>query len=287
MHSVNCWKPSKYFSTLGNQQPSQMSNQLEGPTTRTVLNLDNLGQTETAFLKGCIFGDGWLGLQRKKFVHLRIGHSDKQYEWLKWKADKINSILGIEKRVLGPYNVKDSKGGQHKHYLYCVDNHKLFSPWFDKWYTENPKKKTIKRVTPDFLEGLDLQALAILWCDDGSLWHSKRYKKHTLKNDENREYEYVETGGSIATCSFTTEENLMIIDWIESLTGVKPKLTKSKQYEIIRFNKKELLEFIPQISDYVPSCMSYKTNLSTCNKSNGKSPTSAEHPNQLELKVDG
>lgn len=230
-------------------------------------------------------GDGWLGLQRKKSVHLRIGHSDKQYEWLKWKADKINSILGIEKRVLGPYNVKDSKGRQHKHYLYCVDNHALFSPWFDRWYEPRQKKKTRKKITPDFLEKMDLQALAILWCDDGSMWAGDRVRKTKLKSGIIKEYPYKYSSGSIATCSFTTEENKMIIDWIEGLTRVKPRIGTSRGYELLQFNQSDLREFIPQIADYVPSCMSYKVDLSKC-YGNGKSPTSAEHPNQLTLMGD-
>lgn len=264
---------------MGNQQPSQMSNQLEGPTTRAILNLDNLEQSDQAFLKGCLMGDGWLGLQRHKSVHLRIGHSSKQYEWLKWKADRINSILKIEKRVLGPYNVKDSKGGCHQHYVYCVDNHSLFNPWFNRWYIANSSSKTIKTITSDYLEGMDLQALAILWCDDGSMWNCNRIKKHRLKSGEIQEYPYIETAGSIATCCFTEDENHLIAEWINKLTGIKPSLSYSKKYPLLRFSKSKLLDFIPQISEYVPSCMSYKIDLSKC-LGNGKSPTSAKHPNQ-------
>lgn len=263
-----------------------MSNQLEGSTTRAILNLDNLEHSDASFLKGCLIGDGWLGLQRKKSVHLRIGHSDKQYEWLKWKAEKINSILGINKRVLGPYNVKDSKGGQHKHYLYCIDNHNLFSPWFDKWYESFPDKKTIKHITPDFLENLDLQALAILWCDDGSMWSGKRTKKQTLKSGKVNEYNYFYSSGLIATCSFSSDENILLSEWIESLTKVKPKIRKSKGYELLSFNQSDLRKFIPQIMDYVPSCMSYKVDLSKC-YCNGKSPTSAERPNQISNELMG
>jgi hypothetical protein len=249
---------------LGNQQPSRMRNQSEGSTTRLNLDLDNLDPIDSSFLRGCLIGDGWLGLQRKKSVHLRIGHSAKQLEWLEWKASRINRILHKNRPVLGPYQTKDSNGNSHLSYLYCVDDHKLLSPWFNRWYAPQENQKTTKKITPDFLNGLDLQALAILWCDDGSLWHSNRVKNHRLKTGELKRYPYLETAGSIATCCFTNEENILLAGWIEGLTGVKPKISKTKNYLILRFCKSKLLDFIPQIEPFVPDCMSYKVDLSPC-----------------------
>jgi len=243
-----------------------MRNQPEGSTTRPDLNLDNLDPLESSFLRGCLIGDGWLGLQRNKFVYLRIGHSSKQLEWLKWKADKLNKILQKERCVLGPYKTKDSKGGNHLSYLYTVDDHKLFKTWFNRWYTPQQNQKTIKKIDFDFLYGLDLQALSILWCDDGSLWHSKRTKKHKLKSGQVKEYPYTETAGSIATCCFTYGENVLIADWIESLTAVRPLIGRDRKYYKLVFNKSKLLQFIPQIEKFVPDCMNYKVNLSQCFK---------------------
>lgn len=230
------------------------------------MNLDNLEQSDSSFLRGCLIGDGWLGLQRKKSVHLRIGHSSKQLEWLKWKANHLNRILNKNKSVLGPYQVSDGKGGIHQSYLYCVDDHSLFEPWFNRWYEKRENQKTLKKITPDFLDGLDLQALAILWCDDGSLWSSDRYKHHCLKSGEIKKYSYRETAGSIATCCFTKEENKLLANWIESLTNVRPLITTSKQYLLLKFCKSKLLEFIPQIKPFVPECMSYKVDFSQCIK---------------------
>lgn len=243
-----------------------MRNQPEGPTTRSDLNLDNLEPSDSSFLRGCLIGDGWLGLQRKRSVHLRIGHSAKQVEWLRWKANRLNQILNKERPILGPYQVLDSKGNSHQSYLYCVDDHHLFSPWFTRWYIFRENQKTRKTITSDFLSGLDLQALAVLWCDDGSLWHAKRHKKHVLKTGETKLYPYVETAGSIATCCFTLEENKLLAEWVESLTGVKPSISKSKQYLLLKFCKSKVIELIPQIKPFVPECMSYKVDLSQCIK---------------------
>lgn len=243
-----------------------MRNQPEGPTTRSDLNLDNLEQADSSFLRGCLIGDGWLGLQRKTFVHLRIGHSSKQLEWLKWKAERLNKILNKNRQVLGPYRVSDSKGGTHQSYLYSVDDHALFETWFNRWYEKKEDQKTLKKITPEFLEGLDLQALAILWCDDGSMWTIEREKKHILKSGAIKHYRYKETAGSIATCCFTEKENKLLANWIEDLTQVKPSISRSKNYLLLRFCKSKLLDFIPKIKPFVPECMSYKVDLSQCIK---------------------
>jgi hypothetical protein len=229
------------------------------------LNLDNLEPSKSAFLRGCLIGDGWLGLQRRKYVHLRIGHSVKQLDWLKWKAERINSILGTSRRVLGPYyqTSGDCSEKRYESYLYSVDDHETFSPWFDRWYRAGDPK-VVKTLDADFLEGLGLQELAVLWCDDGSIHSSERQAKHRLKDGTIRLYPYVEGKGSIATCCFTAEENALLIEWIESLTGVKFRLERSKGYARLGINKKALREFIPQIAEYVPDCMKQKVDLSHC-----------------------
>lgn len=231
------------------------------------MKLDQLDPQQQAFVKGCLMGDGWLGLQRRRYVHLRLGHSEKQLHWLKWKADRLNKILGKNRSVLGPYmqssgQVKDKI---YSSYLYCVDDHDLFSPWFQRWYRID-NGRVIKTISPSFLEGLGMEALAVFWCDDGSIHSSNRHTKHRLKSGEIKLYPYVDARGSLATCCFTEEENLLLRDWIEGLTGVRFRLEVSKGYLRLGINKQALREFIPQIAPWVPDCMSYKVDLSHCRK---------------------
>lgn len=245
-----------------------MSNRLEGSTTRVDSTLDLLPPDQQAFLKACLFGDGWLGLQRRKYVHLRIGHSAKQYEWLQYKARRLNQILGKNKRVLGPYYQRDGVNldRRHESYLYCVDDHSLFLPWFQRWYEVPPEGNVIKHVTPDFLSGLHLPELAVLWCDDGSVSSSNRVKKHTLKNGELREYPYVDASGQLALCSFSFKEHKLIQEWLYSVTGIKWRITvrsKAKR-TTLTIGKRHLKEFLPMIAPYVPPCMAYKVDLSHC-----------------------
>jgi hypothetical protein len=269
---------------VGNQQPSLMSNHLEGSTTRVSYKLDQLPFDDRIFLKSCIFGDGWLGLQRRRYVHLRIGHSEKQHEWLKYKAERINKILSKDRKILGPYTQKDGSGSGKEHisYLYCIDDHALFKPWFDRWYEIPQNGKVVKHITEDFVSDLGLRELAVLWCDDGSITSSERYKKHRLKNGDVRLYPYVESAGSIALCSLSDAELFTVQKWILNLTGIKFNITKRKAANrtTLIIHKNALRQFIPLIAPFVPSCMSYKIDLSHCRIKHGKSPTSAEHPNR-------
>lgn len=245
-----------------------MSNHLEGSTTRADLELDSLPPEEKAFLKACLFGDGWLGLQRGSYVHLRIGHSAKQYDWLKYKANRINKILNKERKILGPYWQSDGKSTEKKHvsYLFCVDDHRLFKPWFERWYEVPEHGRVIKHVTPDFLSGLGLEELAILWCDDGSVTSSNRFKNYTTKNGELRQYPYVEAQGQIALCSFTHKEQVLVQEWLYSVTGIRWNITKrSKENRTtLTIGKNKLRDFLPMIAPFVPESMSYKVDLSHC-----------------------
>jgi hypothetical protein len=236
-----------------------IENSIEGSTTRQNMNLDDLNKKDSSFLKGCLIGDGWLGSHNKKNVELRIGHSSKQLEWLKWKASHLNRILCKSRPVLGPYEVKDGKRNTHQSYIYSAGDTSLFKPWYDKWYVDKEgSKKRIKTIDDEFLEELDLQALAILWCDDGSMWESDRTRWHTLKTGERKGYPYKEMAGSIATCCFSNKENALLSKWIEKLTGVSPSISRTKQYPLLRFCKSKLIDLIPQIKPFIPECMSYK-----------------------------
>lgn len=278
---MNCWKPSKRAPgrAPGNQQPSQSSNRLEGSTTRGDLALDTLPTAQQAFLRGCLLGDGWLGLQRGKYVHLRIGHCAAQRSWLEWKAARINKILGKERQILGPYMQSSGqvKEKLYESYLYTVDDHGLFLPWFSRWY-EPVGTRYRQLLDADFLSGLGLQELAILWCDDGSITSTERFTRHRLKSGDERLYPYIEAKGSIAKCAFTRQENELLAAWIESLTGVRFRIDRSSGYIRLGCNKKALREFIPQISPFVPECMAYKVDLSHCRIRQGEAPTSARHP---------
>ena len=93
------------------------------------MHLDDLPAADNAFLRACIFGDGWLAFdERNAGVALRIGYSVKQLLWLEWKAERINNILGKSLDIFGPYWMKsgDTSEKKYESYLYNVSDKKTF-----------------------------------------------------------------------------------------------------------------------------------------------------------------
>jgi hypothetical protein len=187
---------------------------------------------------------------------------------LTYKAERLNQILSKDRRILGPYKQSDgvSKDKKHDSYLYSIDDHKLFLPWFNRWYEVPSVGKVIKHVTPDFLSGLGLPELAVLWCDDGSVSSSDRVKKHRLKDGTLREYPYVEAQGQLALCSFNHEEHQLIREWLYSITGIRWRYSPRSEENRATLNigKRALRDFLPLIAPYVPSFMAYKVDFSHC-----------------------
>ena len=203
-------------------------------------------------------------MQRNRFAHFRIGHSDRQQDYLQWKASRLNQIFGKDKKRLGPYEVGCGTGEQrYQHYLYCIDDHALFEPYLHALYAEqNGKRKLV--VTAELLGRLDLQALAVYWCDDGSLWSSERQKRYVDASGGTRLYPYVEGRGVLSTCRYSDAEVALIRDWVASLTGVTPVARKQRQYPVLSFSKGQLREFLPVIAPHVPECMNHKIDPSHC-----------------------
>ena len=130
--------------------------------------------------------------------------------------------------------------------------------------TAKGKSKYRKIISSDFLCGLGFRVLAILWCDDGSLFSSNRFTKHKFKDGGLKIYPYVEGKGTINLCESTYDELVLVADWVYSLTGVRFKIARSKGYPKLTANKKAMRIFLPQIAPYVPECMKYKVDMWHC-----------------------
>lgn len=241
-----------------------MRNQLEGSTTSVDQVFSSLPPADLAFFLGCLLGDGWIGLQRKRFCHLRIGHSDKQQAYLQWKADNLNRIFGKDRRLLGPYTVGCGTGEQqYQHYLYCIDDHERLSPFFNLLYQQKDGKPKLV-ITDALLKCLTLESLAIYWCDDGSLWSSERTTKYRSKSGDTVLYPYIESRGSLATCRYEKHEVEMIRDWIRKLTGIELSISRQKCYLVLQANKTKLRSLLPMLVEFTPDCMKHKVDLSHC-----------------------
>ena len=108
-----------------------------------------------------------------------------------------------------------------------------------------------KIVTEKWLDTLTPLGLAVWYCDDGSI----AYKKGVSVR--------------INTQGFTRKENELIIEYFRQKWDlnflIAPEKRKNKNLYSIRANTEDSIRFLEIVSDYIPTCMSYKTILK-CNK---------------------
>jgi hypothetical protein len=110
------------------------------------------------YLAGLALGDGYIAKKSENSYRLQITHCDKQFDYLKCKADRLGRIL--DKQI----NIMTFDNCGHKGHRIQVSH-----PYFGiihKWLYGNQGKKF---VTLSFLQGLSDEAVAYWYMDDGSL----------------------------------------------------------------------------------------------------------------------
>lgn len=193
-------------------------------------------------LYGMLFGDGNLYIAMNNFdiqyCKLTIGHSPKQREYLEHKIDLLHSVLGGKKPKIYSYQSKGYTNLQTvKTNKYFRQMHKLLYPFGSKIYT---------RQTLDYLTD---HGLALWYCDDGN--------GTTCKNKT----------GKISGCmtrisTYCSEQEALILrEWFEDRYSISPNFDIDKRNNkfSLRFNTKDSHIFIQIVSQYMPKCMSYKT----------------------------
>lgn len=191
----------------------------------------------------CI-GDGYVN----KEGLLSIQHGEKQVEYCEFKARLLRSLTGkkckvrrIEytNKVIKGVKIKDSVGAgftcRHKYF-------RVLRNWLYKCGE--------KRITKKILSYLTLEALAIWYMDDGSLYIDKRC-------------DYSKFQGMIEIHTHELLDNANEIrDFFKERFDIKCGLHKCYDTCGIRYNvrfyNKSVLKFLNLISEYVPKCMEYK-----------------------------
>ena len=214
------------------------------PPSRKRFNQINLSMSTKQIILGSILGDGSLKIA-KNYKNARFSerHSIVQEEYLKWKFNQLkvelNGTLSISKPEKNSYSKKAKIIYQSTTNENLIALHHL---------THVKNKKVIKR---NWLNNLDALALAIWWCDDGSL--------NVLKNQ-----------GVFCTDSFTYKEHLLLVRYLEVDWGIHCKIienpVKNKDKEIIRIDNRlrfstfqNLQAFFRIILPFIPvSTMLYK-----------------------------
>jgi recombination protein RecA len=183
---------------------------------------------------GTLLGDAYIPPLdvRGKNHKLRYTHSKKQQDWAFYKAMRINKPFTVYQR-----DRYDKRTGNTYGSIEIL--HNANSHFNDIYHTFYPNGKKV--VTQDILNVLTPEAIAVWYCDDGSLYaNKKRYLCHL----------------TLATNSFTDSERELIKEYFNSNYGLN---FKSTSQGVIRLTNKSQVElFMSHFAEYVPECMSYK-----------------------------
>lgn len=204
-----------------------------------------LSDPDKAFLYGACFGDGTV----TKAGYLSIKHSIKQMPYLKWKVEKLCSILNCNFWIK-PYDAV-CKG---KKYPACM----WYSPVSD--ILKNIRKELYidnqKTLTQEFLSNLNLQSLAILHMDDGNL--------HIRTRGMNKNGDlYIRERRIELSLYVSLDEALLLSDWIFDQTGAKltarePNKKSSPDSFNLRCEGFNARKFIQAIENFKIPSMEYK-----------------------------
>lgn len=205
-----------------------------------------------SFLLGTVLGDGNLHRRYKwdRVCSIKLAHAPKELEWLKWKVEKTEKILGSRANITPCLS-----NGVLKAYQWCAG----FSNYvhlYDELY-----KNDKKTFTPALLSQLGLQELAMFWCDDGGVVKNLR-KKIDYRTGRPYPNPLQETQGNLAVYESETETSV-VGEWIKALTGAFSKVSFHKKTGLyyLRFNKRSLELLCSSIQDFVPECMKHKIDL--------------------------
>lgn len=199
---------------------------------------------------GSILGDGTLRKPSKsKNVMLEISHCEKQLGYLKWKqgmlspfSRKIRKCEEASLKLIGDIKVNASN-----FFRFNTICHPDITSLYNESYVDG-----YKGVSKSLVEKIDLLAMAVWFADDGS-----------IKRGRDR----IPCGASIATNSFTYEENVMLIGAVSKFFKGKiytKKVTNKykgqlREYYLLYLSGKEpTVNFLKEIKSVLPSCIYYK-----------------------------
>lgn len=180
------------------------------------------------FVAGCSLGDGNIFKQsnparasnrgNKNFTHydcyvLTMNHSAKQENYLRWKASILGSLLCSRANVNA--RLWKVKGKEYPGFNYTAGSKQL-APIYDLVYPGG-----IKKFTPELLNQLSGQALALFWMDDGCLSFSTKAKV-------NGELTIKDRSAMLSVCT-DKEEATVVGEWVKDLVGVEFKLVPHKK----------------------------------------------------------
>lgn len=237
-----------------------------------------LTRSDRSFLKGACLGDGYL-VHASRYPSLVMAHSRRQFEYLRWKAGRLNRILGLARPIVE--RETSCQSGVFPTCEWRSNQHELLLPIYRELYPEGKK-----RFSPLYLRDIGIEGLAVLYMDDGSLHLRKRGKsKQTGKP-------YVRERIVEIALYLPHEDALVVSDWIEGLTGASltprvPMAKKNPNSWNLRASGTMARRFVEALKPYGCEAMSYKFDLRyDCRTNRGKARWSEADRGKYSLEAD-
>ena len=202
----------------------------------------SISNVHRSVILGSILGDGSLIKQKSsKNARLQIGHCTKQLDYLKWKKkllDPFVKSVPVEAEKPGPKTIVGKKSYSNGYWIMNTIAHPDITKYYNKYYYNGKK-----RVYRDVVEDLDILALSVWLADDGSFTFRKDCK-YSIR-------------GSIATCSFTTDEiGVLMIALRRFYIG---NMSLDKYSNTITLSGTDgIVDIIDKVTKVLPKCIHYK-----------------------------
>lgn len=227
--------------------------------------MPDLSPQDFEFVLGTGIGDGSFGLANTlsggkiyKYPRISITHGINQFQYLEWKADRLNTIFSRSTKLKRVYK-KESRKGWKDFEGYCYRFvHSRLLPFYELFYCGQQKEKII---TSKCLNYLGPASIGLLYMDDGSggLYLEKNNRK--LKSGW-KTYEYIVPRIEFATNGYDTNSVNLLAKWITHVSGCQTGFKKKSNR--IRIVQQDCYKFRDFIAAYVPvDCMQYKLDLET------------------------
>ncbi len=208
-----------------------------------------MSNTQKSVILGSILGDGTLRLApHSKNSRLKLGHSERQLEYLKWKNELLRPFSREVKldQAEKEKNFGGYKATSKNFYSFYTIAHPDVTSFYKRYYSNHKKI-----ISEDVINELDLLALAIWFCDDGSVYVDKKNGGAI---------------GTIATNSFSYNEQLILKEafskFFKGTIKIDKQGNKGRDDLLIRFYRtKYIKEFLEMISTILPKSIHYKLNL--------------------------
>jgi len=193
---------------------------------------------EKQLIIGSLLGDGYLHITKDKnsiSTYLVLEHGIKQLDYLLWKGIQLERLDAKFYQYYKYNNVKHRVTTRNQ-----VRTKSLFIiGWLKNiFYKETPEGSIKKYINPEILKHLDAPGIAIWFMDDGTTYAS---------------------GGSIATQSFSVEDNEMLCEFFKNKFKIEPHINfDTKNMPFLKFNTIEFKKLCDLIRPYMFYQLLYK-----------------------------